>query len=147
MDKRREIYDALCRTLTDYEEGAAGGRDLYRMLCEIQRRWEDTITVQDLTCGWSHHENVLKDPAEILNTFRNRYYADGCSTENGIVAYAINDILPRIINAECRKPRDGEWKIVYRNKKATVYECTACGRLAFGTSDYCTCGAKMKGGK
>lgn len=102
MDKRREIYDALCRTLTDYEEGAAGGRDLYRMLCEIQRRWEDTITVQDLTCGWSHHENVLKDPADILNTFRNRYYADGCSTENGIVANAINDILPRMILPPCK---------------------------------------------
>lgn len=141
MDKRREIYDSLCRLLTDYEERAADASDLYDMLCEIQRRWEDTITVQDLASGWSHHENVLKDPAEILSTFRNRYYADGCSTENGIVANAINDILPRLMRLQ---PREGKWKIVYQGKYATVYECTACGHLELATADYCVCGARMK---
>ena len=30
-----------------------------------------------------------------LNLFRNLYYNDGFSTENGIVANAINDILPK----------------------------------------------------
>ena len=37
----------------------------------------------------------------------------------------------------------GEWKVVYRNKVATVYECSNCGHLQFGTSDYCICGTKM----
>lgn len=36
-------------------------------------------------------------PIEILNYFRNRYYNDGNSTENGIVANALNDIMPRMI--------------------------------------------------
>ncbi len=36
-------------------------------------------------------------PIEILNDFRNRYYNDGNSTENGIVANALNDIMPRMI--------------------------------------------------
>jgi hypothetical protein len=44
------------------------------------------------------------------------------------------------------KQREGEWKEVYRNNQATVYECTNCNHLSFGISDYCICGAKMKGG-
>lgn len=50
MNERQQIYDELCRVLTDYEgngtpEGAVA--DLYDMLVKIQNRWEDTITVQD----------------------------------------------------------------------------------------------------
>lgn len=41
-------------------------------------------------------------PVEILNAFRNRYYTDGNSTENGIVANAINDVLPRMIVPPCK---------------------------------------------
>ena len=33
---------------------------------------------------------------EILNAFRNKYHADGYSTEYGIVANAINEILPTL---------------------------------------------------
>lgn len=33
---------------------------------------------------------------EKLNFFRNKYYADGNNTESGIVANAINDVLPKI---------------------------------------------------
>ncbi len=35
-------------------------------------------------------------PIEILNIYRNKYYNDGNATEKGIVATAINDILPEI---------------------------------------------------
>lgn len=41
----------------------------------------------------------------------------------------------------------GEWKEVYQNKQATVYECSKCHHLSFGTSDYCICGADMRGVK
>lgn len=58
--------------------------------------------------------------------------------------YRIAEIVFEVVNG---RPREGEWKIVYRGKDATVYECTACGHLTFGTSDYCICGAKMKGGE
>lgn len=44
------------------------------------------------------------------------------------------------------KQTEGEWKKVYQNKKATVFECSRCCHLSFGTSDYCICGARMKGG-
>ena len=44
-------------------------------------------------------------------------------------------------------PVRGEWLCVYQNKKATVYECSWCGHLSFGTPDYCICGAKMGGEK
>jgi hypothetical protein len=42
---------------------------------------------------------------------------------------------------------EGEWVKVYQNDMATVYECSRCRHLSFGTSDYCICGAKMKGGE
>ena len=47
--KREEIYDKMCRLLTDYENGSdmVTEYELYDMLVEIQRRWEDVITVQN----------------------------------------------------------------------------------------------------
>lgn len=51
-----------------------------------------------------------------------------------------------LYNAGYRRQSEGEWKEVYRNNQATVYECTNCNHLSFGISDYCICGAKMKGG-
>lgn len=41
----------------------------------------------------------------------------------------------------------GEWKEVYQNKQATVYECSKCHHLSLGASDYCICGADMRGVK
>lgn len=35
---------------------------------------------------------------EKLNFFRNKYYTDGSNTENGIVANAINDVLPKMVS-------------------------------------------------
>jgi hypothetical protein len=55
-------------------------------------------------------------------------------------------IAEHLYNAGYRKQIKGEWVKVYQNKIATVYECSCCKHLTFGTSDYCICGAKMKGG-
>lgn len=41
----------------------------------------------------------------------------------------------------------GEWVKVYKNNVACVYECSCCKHLTFGTSDFCICGAMMKGGE
>lgn len=45
--RREEIYDEMCRVLTDWETQEAVDDDLYNMLVKIQKRWEDTITVQN----------------------------------------------------------------------------------------------------
>lgn len=50
-----------------------------------------------------------------------------------------------LYNAGYRKQREGEWKIVYRAENARVYQCSECGHAEFATSEYCICGAKMKG--
>lgn len=39
----------------------------------------------------------IKDPAEILNWYRNLYYKESMTTEQGTMARAINDILPEYI--------------------------------------------------
>lgn len=39
---------------------------------------------------------------EILNYYRNLYHAEPQSTEHGIVANALNDILPRMIVPPCK---------------------------------------------
>ena len=46
---KQEIYDKMCRLLTDYENGSdmVTEYELYDMLVEIQRHWEDVITVQN----------------------------------------------------------------------------------------------------
>lgn len=40
---------------------------------------------------------VNNNSIEILNFYRNFYHAQGESTERGIVAWAINDILPKYV--------------------------------------------------
>ena len=42
---------------------------------------------------------------EILNYYRNRYYAEPLVTERGIVANAINDILPQYISQKAEIER------------------------------------------
>ena len=34
------IYDELCHILTDYENGEANEKDLYKILVKIQNIWE-----------------------------------------------------------------------------------------------------------
>lgn len=48
MNKKKEIYDEICRVLTDYEEGRCGSEDIYLLLVKIQNQWEDTITAEDI---------------------------------------------------------------------------------------------------
>lgn len=47
MENKKQIYDELCWTLTEYEEGRANEEDLYNMLCKIQNNWESVITVEE----------------------------------------------------------------------------------------------------
>lgn len=52
MNERNEIYDRMCRLLTDYEQIGMGdmfpaetvAEALYEMLVEIQNKWETVIT-------------------------------------------------------------------------------------------------------
>ncbi|MDR0818757.1 MAG: hypothetical protein LBN43_04205 [Oscillospiraceae bacterium] len=46
MSEKSRIYNRLSRVLTDYESHIANESELYDMLVEIQRRWEDTITAE-----------------------------------------------------------------------------------------------------
>lgn len=54
-ETRQEIYDSLCKLLTDYEhlediedyDNIDWEAELYKMLVKIQNRWEDTITVAE----------------------------------------------------------------------------------------------------
>jgi hypothetical protein len=56
------------------------------------------------------------------------------------------DMIDRIVREQgYHKKNEAEWVKVYQNKVATVYECSHCNHLTMGTSDYCICGAHMKG--
>jgi hypothetical protein len=44
--KREEIYDKLCRVLTNYEYEEYDETDLYYMLVEIQNNWDYIISAQ-----------------------------------------------------------------------------------------------------
>ena len=49
MSEKQQIYDEMCRVLTDYEERGweVGAEPLYDMLIKIQNNWETVITVQE----------------------------------------------------------------------------------------------------
>ena len=46
---KQEIYDEMCKLLTDYEDGndMVTEYELYDMLVKIQNNWEAVITVQE----------------------------------------------------------------------------------------------------
>ena len=72
---------------------------------------------------------------EALMNFANNHKS-GTIDANDIARFPIADVVD---------VRHGEWKAVYSNNMGIVYECSECGHLTFGTSDYCICGAKMDG--
>lgn len=89
--------------------------------------------------------------AEILNYYRNLYYAEPQVTERGIVANAINELLPNVAPVV-----HGEWE--FRNDgryRQTRCYCSACGKHSgIGgirenqKKPYCpNFGARMNGGK
>lgn len=78
--------------------------------------------------------------AEILNYYRNLYYAEPQVTERGIVANAINDYL----TADVQEISRGRWELIGKN----VSKCTVCGcarniRTQIGWNFCPVCGAKM----
>ena len=81
-----------------------------------------------------------------LNVLRNLGSRDYRRTK-GTIMDAMKMIMHSAYTptADVAEVKHGEWKIVYQNEKATVYECSECNHLTFGTSDYCICGARMDG--
>ena len=93
----------------------------------------------------------------VLNCYRNKYYAEGNDTEQGIVANSINDVLPILVDYKengYTKQSEGEWKrievngknygqVYYQHKDCKVNE-TEIFRSPY---HFCpNCGVKMKGG-
>ena len=77
----------------------------------------------------------------VLNCYRNKYYTDGNSTEQGIIANAINDILPILVSLKnCEYRKQSGWisvderlpEDVYGKdrKQITVLVCTKSGRVS-----------------
>ena len=86
----------------------------------------------------------------VLSCFRNKHYAEDISLESGIVASAINRVLPILVsvkNGDYRKQSEGEWIRRTPHSEAECNQCGRCPKLVFGMlPDYCPhCGAKMKG--
>ena len=84
----------------------------------------------------------------ILNTFRNKYYTDGNNSENGIVANAIDEILPEYV----RLKRKGTQEVKHGRWERTddgAARCTSCKRkmypYLYGYAHCPLCGAIMDG--
>ena len=52
---------------------------------------------------------------EVLNYYRNLYHAEPQSTEHGVVAKALNDILPRMILPPCKAGDTVYWLNFYNH--------------------------------
>lgn len=93
----------------------------------------------------------------ILNAFRNKYYTDGNSTENGIVANAIDEILPeyvRLKRENTQEVKHGKWLYCRNNDYESGIHTAECGNCRITQSvvfwkrkptfKHCPyCGAKM----
>ena len=77
-----------------------------------------------------------------LNTLVDRY--KGMVTLSKQESFDALKRMADIHSIELPSVRDGQWKVVYRNKTGVVYECSCCGHLDMGTSAFCVCGARMK---
>ena len=66
------------------------------------------------------------------------------STSYGMLIDGINQAVEMATVNNVQEVKHAHWIKVYSNSKATVYECSNCKHLTFGTSDYCICGAKME---
>lgn len=89
--------------------------ELKQRLIELLEKHEDTINATEDDCVW------------------------------GIESRNFPKVVDYLIASGVTIRERGEWKEVYQNKQATVYECSKCHHLSFGTSDYCVCGADMQG--
>lgn len=47
-ETRKNIYDEICRVLTEWETQEAVDADLYQTLVKVQNNWETVITAYDL---------------------------------------------------------------------------------------------------
>lgn len=79
------------RILSQIEETAQKENEKLLLLKKIYER-----TVKKDECFIETAQDI-KDPVEILNWYRNLYHAENENTERGIMARAINDILPEYI--------------------------------------------------
>ena len=61
--------------------------------------------------------------AEILNYYRNLYYAEAQVTERGIVANAINDILPEYARQQADAIREFAERISFKLANNTDISC------------------------
>lgn len=85
----------------------------------------------------------MSKSTKILNAFRNKYYTDGNNTENGVVANAIDEILPEYIKLKKNESKRGKW-IFYSDM--CDKKCDTCGKFSREVTDYCPhCGARMDG--
>lgn len=89
----------------------------------------------------------------VLSCYRNKHYADGNATEQGVIANAINEVLPILVslkNESYRKQSVGEWErrtfIIFDSEKVG-YRCSECNTTWDTPTPYCpNCGAHMKEG-
>lgn len=95
----------------------------------------------------SREKQIEEMDLSVLNCFRNRYYTEGISTERGIIANAINNILPTLVSlksGEYCKKNTGEWI----TEDLATPKCSACGSFNDYKDRFCpNCGAEMKGGE
>ena len=63
---------------------------------------------------------------EALNLFRNKYYTYGDCTENGIIAFAINAILPSTVNSDKKvivlDQKGDKYLLMRQNDNGTPFE-------------------------
>ncbi len=89
-------------------------------------------------------EEVFKDLCEAPTGCVKEDFRVGTLKESHTDLF-IRTVAGHLVSLNYSRQIEAEWVKVYQNKVATVYECSRCNHLTVSTSDYCICGAHMKG--
>lgn len=92
-------------------------------------------------------ETLGMTAAEILNYYRNKYYAEPLVTERGIVANAINDVLPNMVEVvrckDCKHWYHETAGMIEHYECSVFCDCYGRGYLT-GADDFCSYGERKK---
>ena len=91
MNKLTKDQKIEKRILSQIEETAQKENEKLSLLKKI---YERTVKKDEYFIETAQD---MKDSVEILNWYRNLYHAENENTERGIIARAINDVLPEYI--------------------------------------------------
>ena len=135
MNENRQLYDEMCRVLTDYEgngsEEKASVADLYDMLVKIQNRWEYLVTSSTGTRGIL--ADWLAGAGPFMCKVKGYHYTLMRVRKNADFDYLYTQ--RQYNNTDIERGSKFEYAGIYCKRNGLVYDCQYAARDLFDTPE------------